>query len=174
MSVKTHKPVSCPKCGHEFQVKTRAKLGEGTQRCKSMKRLNKNHMMLLTISRNRGEPMTVTQFSSALFAIHAGRWVRGDKDRHTGKWNHHNIQADLSCLVGADMLCMVEGSVERWNDSLGKYEARPVPKYFMDWLQRQRWETISKNGDVSKMARRHISKRGGLSKEENSELRDAK
>jgi len=131
-------------------------------------------MMLLTIAFKSGEPMTVTQFSSELFAIHAGRWVHGDKDRTTGKWNHHNIQADLSCLVGADILCMVEGSVERWNDTLQKFEAQPVPKYFMDWLQRVRWESIKDTGDISKMDRRHISQRGGLSRAENAELREMK
>ena len=127
-------------------------------------------MLLMEIAIEAGEPMHVAQFSSKLFKGHNARYVRGDKDRATGKWNAHNIQADLSLLVGADMLCMSPGSVNRWDDTLKKYVARPIPKYFPDWLQRVRWDSVMDSADVSNFNKRSARLRGGLSKEEHREL----
>ena len=128
--------VICPECGHKFRG--RAPVGTGTR--KKIRRLSNNKRMLLDLAIEHGEPKTVREFQSRLFQVKMGnRWVRGDKDKPTGRWNYHHVQAELSILVGNDLLCM-----SRAQDSFDgdMYVSDPTPVYWIDDHQITKYENI--------------------------------
>ncbi len=148
-------------------------MGEGTQLAKKLKSLNPNRMLLMEIAIESKTPMHISQFSGALFARHALMWVKGDKDHPTGKWNASNIQREISMLLGCDMLTMVEGSVSKFDEELETFTARPIPKYYPDWIQRIRWDSVQHNGKIGYFTKRPARLRGSLSQEEHRELMDS-
>lgn len=134
--------VECPECGHNFHVQTRARMGQGTQ--KQLKTLNKNKMILCDIfieySQNK---MSARAVQSVLYtpAKITKRWRRGDKDEPTGGWNYHHVQANLSLLVGNNIISMT-GAEDRFNGQ--EFRAQPVPKYWMTDNQQIRYTRVIK------------------------------
>jgi hypothetical protein len=124
----------CPKCSYVFEVVTRARLGEGTQKGKFIKNINENKQNILNIMNE--EHLTAKQVQGKLYALKIKRLRRGDKIA-SGEWNYHVVQAELSILVGAGLLKMSQESEEFWSDKEQKYKAKPIPKY---------WKEVSKNG----------------------------
>lgn len=129
------KIVECPKCHEHFQVRTRARLGSGTQKGKLMGSPNKNKQALLGILKdNRGAWFSVRQIQGILYSKNIKRWQRGDIAAASGAWNYHTVQVDLSLLVGAKLIKMFVGEEDHWSESQQRYLSRPVPKYsYGDW-----------------------------------------
>ena len=120
--------IECPKCGHGFPVRIRAQVGHGTQR---KVELNENRRAILAILEAAGKRLTVRQVQRALYAQSVRRWQRGDTKEATGQWNYHQVQADLSLLVGNGHAEM--SSASEFFD-LDGYGTRPVPLY---WVKRE-------------------------------------
>lgn len=126
----------CPQCGHTFDVQTRAPLGEGTQKGKSIGAIGPNKKAIIQVLRQQlGQKFTVRQVQSALYNMGIKRWRRGDGDKPTGEWNYHHVQAELSLLVGKGLVKMTQDSEEYWDGKEQRYKARPVPKYWVDSAQ---------------------------------------
>lgn len=119
--------VECPKCHHIFEIVTRAKLGEGTQKGKFIKKINKNKQNILDIMTS--EHLTTKQVQAKLYELKIKRLRRGDKIP-MGEWNYHQVQAELSLLVGAGLLKMSQESEDFWSVKEQKYKAKPIPKYW--------------------------------------------
>lgn len=117
--------VKCPGCGVEFDVKCRARIGEGTQ----IKRgWNENRREIFMVLCDGGLPMTVDEVLRGLQKARVKRYQRSDKDKPTGSWNYHNVQADLSLMVGNNMIKMSTGT-ETFDDH--GVTVRPAPKYWV-------------------------------------------
>lgn len=121
--------VNCPNCNHGFDIKTRARLGEGTQKGKTIKKINKNKQNILDIMTE--EKMTVKQVQSKLYLLKIKRLRRGDVVP-SGEWNYHQVQAELSMLVGAGLLKMSQDSEQMWSQREQRYKAKPIPKYWKE------------------------------------------
>lgn len=140
------KKVTCPHCDHEFDVKTRADIGEGTQR--KLEGLNNNKLTLLTIAyfnkffrstMINSVEASVNGFKKDLDHFKLKRWNRNDEDEPKGEWNYHNIQADLSLLVGNDWLSMSVG--EEMFDGQS-FTVDPIPVYFLNGFQLEKVRKI--------------------------------
>jgi hypothetical protein len=128
--------VVCPKCGHPFDVQTRASQGQGTQRGKSIGKLNPNKKAILQILQQQmGQKFTVRQVQGTLYSMGVKRWRTGDGDRSTGEWNYHHVQVDLSLLVGKGLVKMTQDSEEYWDTKEQRHKARPIPRYWVDSAQ---------------------------------------
>jgi len=126
----------CPKCAHVFDVQTRAPLGEGTQKGKSIGKIGPNKKAILKILQQQmGQKFTVRQVQGALYNMGFKRWRRGNGDKPTGEWNYHHVQAELSLLVGKGLVKMTQDSEEYFDTKEQRYKARPVPKYWVDCVQ---------------------------------------
>lgn len=163
---KASREVECPKCGHKFPVKVaKSAVGEGTQSCRGLKKLNKNHMNLARLIYDQGEKarFCVRQVQNLIYPKIGppafGRWVKGDRRGPSAGWDKHYIQSHLSCIVGADMMCMTQGVDEHWSQDEQRFVTNPVPFYFMDWLQRIRWETVQHTGKIAKLDKRPAADR---------------
>jgi hypothetical protein len=119
--------VKCPQCNNIFHIITRARLGQGTQKGKSIKHINLNKQNILNIM--TAEHLTARQVQGKLYALKIKRLRRGDKIA-SGEWNYHTCQSELSILVGAGLLNMSQESEEFWSDKEQKYKAKPIPKYW--------------------------------------------
>jgi hypothetical protein len=123
--------IQCPNCGHRFFIKTRAKLGQGTQRGKLLTTLSKNKQNILNVLRGLSpRTLSVRELQKILYDQNIKRYTRKDRETPTGQWNYHLVQAELSILVGAGYVKMTKGSEERWDGQ--RFIARPVPKYYVE------------------------------------------
>lgn len=161
--VQTEKLVTCPNCGHGFTVKVRGKIGEGTG--KRMRKVTLNKQALLWIAYEEKRFLHVRQFQAILFEKGIKRYKKGDKEGNpTAEWNYHHVQAELSLLVGNDLLTMCaltpmletgkkNGTLampqEFYDKILDMFRADPVPRYYLDFIQKLRCESIKdKRGDL--------------------------
>jgi len=128
--------VNCPQCGHSFYVQTRAPLGEGSQKGKTLKKINPNKKAILQILQEQPRlKFTVRQVQGSLYGMKIKRWKRGDREQPSGEWNYHHVQVDLSLLVGKGLIKMNQDSEEYWDNKDQAYETRRVPKYWVDPVQ---------------------------------------
>lgn len=117
--------LNCPKCGHELFVKTRAKIGEGTNRVVKM---NDNRTEILEVLEMAFEPLSVGEVLARLRKKGVKRRRKKDGVRPSGSWDYHNVQVDLSLLVGNDLAKMSTGT-ETFNEH--GVTVRPAPKYWV-------------------------------------------
>ncbi len=149
----------CPKCGHGFDVRERAPLGSGTQR--KMKKMTVNKELLLEVLHDTDEPLTVQEVQKVLFKKGWKRWQRGDGKTPTGGWNYHHVQAELSLLVGNDCVCMLPAK-ELYDKGFEMYGSDPIPVYWLDEEQRQRYpELIKWPKAIQRFTIRPPEQRGG-------------
>lgn len=135
------KTVSCPRCRHEFEVQTRAKIGEGTQR--QLKSLNTNKINLLRVVLYSEEPLTVIDVQRELYSQGLARWSKDDTEEPRGLWNYHTIQADMSLLVGNDFMTMLPDSIVEYFDSVElRTKSKPVPTYEISSEQKRRVQEV--------------------------------
>jgi hypothetical protein len=107
---------TCPRCGAQISVRARAPLGAGTQR--KIKRLNESKKAILEVlQENVGKKFTVREVQSKLAVKKAMR-------------NYHQVQADLSLLVGNNYVQMSQDSAEVFDGQ--RWHSKPVPKYWVD------------------------------------------
>lgn len=110
----------CPRCGHEFEVQTRAALGEGTQKARAMK-VNANRQAILDVL---DKPMSVRDIQQALVI----KQIRRVSKRKTG-WNYHSIQADLSNLIAMKRVEMIRPHEKEIYDKNEGHTTGGVPLY---------------------------------------------
>lgn len=132
----------CPFCGHE--VSGKAKLGTGTRKAMGMKRLGPNKMAILNELILAGKHLNVRQLQKILFDKRVQRIHRNGS---VGGFNYHEVQADLSMLVGAGLVDMTKAK-EEWDDEAQEYVADPVPVYIVKDMERAK--DIIANGGVIK------------------------
>ena len=134
----------CPKCGH-FLPSPRAPIGEGTQAAKDLKKLNPNLLAIGRILFDSDKPLVVQEVQRLLYDKGIKRHDRGQKIA-TGGWDRHEVQVDLSRLVGAELTTMTRA--EEFVDDYG-HGARPIPHYFMTLEQKERFKEIQvRNGAI--------------------------
>lgn len=114
---------SCPHCGGEVEVPTRAKMGSGTVRAKGMK-LNINRKAILDAMKEHGKPMSVRDVQAFL----VNRNIRRISGRGAG-WNYHTVQADLSILVGMELVAMNRPLPKEVFDPKEGFTTDRVPTY---------------------------------------------
>lgn len=111
-------------------------MGEGTQKGKSIGKIGPNKKVILQIFwQQLGQKFTVRQVQGALYNMGFKRWRRADQHEPTGEWNYHNVQAELSLLVGKGLVKMTQDSGEYWDTKEQRYKASPVPRYWVDSVQ---------------------------------------
>jgi len=117
--------IKCPRCGFHFDVRTRAEIGQGTQ----IKRgWNENRREIFLALCDVRRPLTVDGVLKQLRARNVLRVQRDDKEGPTGQWDYHNVQADLSLMVGNKMIQMSTGTETFDEDGA---TVRPAPKYWV-------------------------------------------
>lgn len=130
--------VRCPKNGSPCPIRTRAKIGEGTQSAKRRKTLNQNQLAIGQILADLDRQLTVRQVQGILYEKRIKRQQRREKIP-SGQWNYHNVQTDLSELRGLDVVTMT--IAKEFYDEYG-FGARPIPRYYMTELQKERFSKI--------------------------------
>ena len=137
--------VTCAHCGHEFEVETRAPIGQGTQAVKDKKTLNRNEMSVGHILSVSDKNLTVRQVQAILYQNGVKRQQRREKEP-SGQWNYQQVQATLSNLVGMKLITMTR--TKEFLDDLG-FGARPIPHYFMTPEQKEKFKEIRfRNGQI--------------------------
>jgi len=137
--------VICDRCGNEFEVETRAPIGEGTQAAKDLKKLNPNLLAIGRILFASDKPLVVQEVQRLLYDKGIKRHDRGQKIA-TGGWDRHEVQVDLSRLVGAELVTMTKAA--EFVDDFG-HGAKPTPRYFMTPEQKERFKEIQfRNGAI--------------------------
>ena len=109
----------------------KAKIGEGTVNAKNAKRININKIYLVKLFLNNHieKPSTVREIQKILFDREIPRLSRDGK---FGKWNYHNLQIDLSTLIGVGLLKMVEPiKTEIFSDEEKEFMVDKKPRYFL-------------------------------------------
>lgn len=145
--------IECPSCGAKFSVRTRSETGTGTQR--KLNRLSKNKMniceVLVDLPRTAYNDIpivagvTVKELQGLLYKKKIARWRRGDKKNSTGGWNYHQVQAELSLLLGNKIVTMTTPEEDNFTGQL--FEAKPTPRYYMTNEQKLRFrQKIKPNG----------------------------
>lgn len=128
----------CPQCSFSFEDAGRARMGQGTQLAKKVKRLNRNKARLLQALLSSAMPLTVRGVQGII--VNTMRVARESK---TGAgWNYHTVQADLSVLVGMGLVQM-----RKWGDSVfsrteGTFEVERCPVYNVVPEERMRAEAL--------------------------------
>lgn len=140
----------CPRCGHEFPVRSRRAVGEGDVRGEDLKRLNRNKINVgQVLSEISPRGLTVREVQKILFDKEIRRWRRGDRDYPSGGWNYHNVQAELSLLVGAEIL-MMSSAEQYFHKGLQEHTTDRVPRYWMAGSQKDFFEdVVRRNGWLS-------------------------
>lgn len=110
----------CPHCGAE--IKTRANLGQGTRKGKTMQ-VNENRQQILDMFWD-SQPLSVRDVQARLVAKQMRRLSR----RHTG-WNYHTVQADLSILLAMGKLAMIRPHQQEVFDPDQGHTTPGVPLY---------------------------------------------
>lgn len=139
--------VTCDRCGHQFEVETRAPIGEGTRAAERKKKLNQNELAIGKILCESEQPLTVRQVQGILYERNIRRQRRREKVPG-GAWNYHNVQIVLSMLLGAKLISATRS--KEFVDEDGYYYDRPTPRYFVPMERRERLREIqSKQGQIS-------------------------
>ena len=112
--------IPCPQCGYE--VPTRAALGQGTTRGKSMQ-LNANRKAILHILQESMKPLSVSDVHKKLVYYRIRRISKKGTD-----WNYHTVQADMSLLLGAGLIEMYSNKPETW-DNMEGFQTNGIPTY---------------------------------------------
>lgn len=112
--------VTCPDCGHVFNFQARAKMGKGTQRTV---KLNFNRVNIIRAVRTIRRPCTVREVQ---YWLHGNHITRKGRKGMSG-WNYHQVQADLSLLVGNGYLKMTTVPQEGFDEQ--GFKATPTPRY---------------------------------------------
>jgi len=131
----------CPNCG--YNLPTRAKIGEGTQKAKDKEKLNQNQIAIGQVLSESGRPLTVKQVQGILYKKGIKRHKRGE-ETPTGEWNYHLVQMDCSILLGLKLVSMTRA--KEFFDEYG-FGARPIPHYSMTEEQKKRFaEILARDG----------------------------
>jgi len=134
--------VTCPNCGAE--ITTKSKMGEGTQSAKKAKRININKINLLKLflERKITYPVNIYEISKLLFQ---NEIKRKRKDGYQKGWNYHDIQADMSMLVGLGLV-KLSNKPQVWlaDPEYMEWEVDQKPRYWI--VDRIRAQKIVDNG----------------------------
>ena len=109
----------------------KAKIGEGTQSAKNAKRININKMYLIKLYLNKHitNPSTVRDIQKVLVEKEIPRLTRDGKHK---KWNYHEIQADLSMLVGCGLMKITEPiETEIFSNEEKEFRVDKTPHYWI-------------------------------------------
>jgi len=126
----------CPRC--RFKFPARAKIGEGTQLAKRKKKLNQNQLGISEIFLESDRPLLTKEVQGILYKKGVKRHRRGEQ-APTGEWNYHLVQAEISILLGLNLVTMTRTKEDF--DEYG-FKARPIPRYYMTELEKERFSKI--------------------------------
>jgi len=85
-----------------------------------------------------GRPLTVRQVQGILYQKGIRRQQRREKIP-SGQWNYHQVQVECSVLLGLKLATMTRA--KEFVDEYG-FGARPIPRYYMTELQKERFSEI--------------------------------
>lgn len=129
--------VICPNCGFQHSVETRGKTGGGTRR--ALKTLNWNKRVLCEMLMFAKKDLTVREVQKLLYDKRLPRLKRGEKDP-SGGWNYHDVQANLSLLVGNDIISMNTVGEDSFDGQ--DYFVTPTPRYYVSAFQEEQYRRI--------------------------------
>jgi hypothetical protein len=125
----------CPDCGRVFDVQTRAEMNSGTQT--RLKRIDDNKLAILELLARAREPLTAikaaTHLNSAGVKMKKRITKEGKTTTGTFYWGQHDVQMNLSLLVGNDLATAIGPSEYKFEDV---FFADPAPVYYLDEAQK--------------------------------------
>jgi len=133
--------IVCPSCGFKHNVRSRGKVYGGTR--KEIKSINYNKQVLCRVLTYAKKDLTVREVQGVIYVQRIARLKRGEKNP-SGGWNYHQVQADLSLLVGNQIITMTSPGKESFNGQ--EYVISPIPKYYMTEHQKIQLLKIKEKG----------------------------
>ena len=130
--------VICPKCGEDFVVRARARIGEGTRKSATMYDLTENHLNVLKILMKQNIGITARRVLSLLEENNISYKGRSDN----GKWDIRIVTTRLSQLINEGTFNTVrmirKGDIdfeikeERFDNDTGEFIIDPAPKFIIN------------------------------------------
>lgn len=132
--------IECPECGHKYYQRMRRKAGEGTDpELAPIKTLNSNHVQILELLSKIEKKITNRDLHETYLKE---REYKAKKNRN---WQYHDVQTNMSNLVGNGFVSSVTSSDEFYDHEESEFKTVPAPQYFVNYYQKIMFQRTSEN-----------------------------